>query len=413
MSLRQKLFIALILAAILPLIGVAIFVLVAIHDFNEKNITQQLQQQLAANANLLSERIAARKLEIQALAQHPLIRRGDFPGSLPFLKHYLAIPNSPYEKFIIGDSNGHFYNTAGGNPYLGMLRSSDDESTEAKPKSIYHRDYWQHIVGSSNSEIPSVYVSNPMISYTTGVKQVVIAAPILNLNNQVIGLLGGAIPWSVFDQWLTEIEKSLVIPGDMPIRLLLTSHDGTYWHHWEQSKIIQPVQDPSGNSLLDELGEARVSKYNIKEEPNTKLQSIGQQMAQGKQGYEIVTGHANNDIWFYSPISSAGFAIALLVEEQQVNQLTKTVFLQVTAIFIAAIMLVSLLTIYLSEQLSYPIKRLAMRLKQVMRQELEFRDSIQDLVSDKETRKLVLACLNTLQSDKRSPKPDRDDDVIE
>jgi len=404
MSLRQKLFIALTLAAILPLIGVAAFVMVTIKEHDQHHISRQLQQQVSNTAIKLSGKIQGYKQEIKALSQLPTLRSGNFKEARRFLIDYLKQANVPYEKFIIGDLQGHFYNTSGGNPNQGMLRTFDDSNAQAKPKSIKSRDYWQNTVGENKEKSLDVYVSNPMISYTTGVKQVVIAVPIRDENTQIIGLLGGALSWQIFDRWLFELESDLNVPDTESIRFMLISNDGTYWYHWDQQKVINVEKNNLGQPVLDEKGEAVVSSFNILNDANQQIKQVGAEMVEGKFSSVLVDTDVKKELWFYGPVSSAQFSIALVVDESSVNQLSKTVFLQVTSIFIVAIMFVALITIYLSEQLSFPIKRLAMRLKKIMRQELEFRESIQDLIADKETRKLVLACLETLKSDNRRKK---------
>jgi hypothetical protein len=114
----------------------------------------------------------------------------DFQSIRPFLIDELTRHGGTYEKFILGTTDGGFYNTAGGNPSLGGLRSFDDLDPTAKPKSIARRDYWKMTVGDNEQNQHRVYVSNPMISYTTGAKQIVVAASIHSDNGDTVGMVG-------------------------------------------------------------------------------------------------------------------------------------------------------------------------------------------------------------------------------
>ena len=128
----------------------------------------------------------------------------------PLLIDELARHGGSYEKFILGTANGNFYNTAGGNPSLGDLRTFDDMDPNAKPKTIAKRDYWKMTVGDNEQKQQRVYVSNPMISYTTGAKQIVVAASIRSDDGDILGMIGGALPWSNFKKQIQAIFDDII-----------------------------------------------------------------------------------------------------------------------------------------------------------------------------------------------------------
>jgi PAS domain S-box-containing protein len=169
-----------------------------------------VQGYLEAGANDLSGFFSARKSEINAYAHSPLLKTMNFQSIRPLLIDELARHGGSYEKFILGTANGNFYNTAGGNPSLGDLRTFDDMDPNAKPKTIAKRDYWKMTVGDNEQKQQRVYVSNPMISYTTGAKQIVVAASIRSDDGDILGMIGGALPWSNFKKQIQAIFDDII-----------------------------------------------------------------------------------------------------------------------------------------------------------------------------------------------------------
>ena len=207
------------------------------------------ESELAAFSEELNGFFRQRESEISLLASLPLLRNQPFEQSLPYLKQELARQPNIYEKFILGKSNGHFLNTAGGNAQQGMIRTFDDNNPLARPKSIAKRDYWKMTVGNTDNERTTAYTSNPMISYTTGVKQIVIAATILDKQNKPKGLIGGSLPWPLIEDKLTKINNRIL--SDYPhARFAMIAGDGTYWYHWDSNKVIRVLKDINGNVCL-------------------------------------------------------------------------------------------------------------------------------------------------------------------
>ena len=169
-----------------------------------------VQGYLEAGANDLSGYFSARKSEISAYAHSPLIKSMDFQSIRPLLIDELTRHGGTYEKFILGTADGNFFNTAGGNPSLGGLRTSDETDPDAIPNTINKRDYWTITVGDNPQNQQRVYVSNPMISYTTGAKQIVVAASIHSDDNGIVGMIGGALPWSNFEKQIQAIFDDII-----------------------------------------------------------------------------------------------------------------------------------------------------------------------------------------------------------
>ncbi|WP_250656165.1 hybrid sensor histidine kinase/response regulator [Alkalimarinus coralli] len=314
-----------------------------------------VQGELDAQAETLNGFFRERQSEISLLASLPAIKNSPFESSLPYLKQELSRQPNTFEKFILGDNKGHFLNTAGGNPHQGMLRTFNDDDPLSRPKSIAERDYWQQTVGAYDGKRAAIYTSNPMISYTTGVRQIVIAATILDDQNKLKGLIGGSIPWELIEEKLNKIKKD-ISSRYSHARFAMVTGDGTYWYHWDNNKVIRVLKDSKGNIIKTRAGEKASQLTSILGEENQALQQIGKSMIAGDSGYKTYLDDSGQlDYAVYTPIGETGYSLLLSVPEQQVlAPVTKMKALMITLLVIA-IALCILVSYILSKELSAPV----------------------------------------------------------
>ena len=357
MRIRKKFTISILFTALLPLMvsmGLALW-----HSTEQ---TTQLTLETAhgrldSAAQKLSLFFSTRIAEVSTYSQTALLKSMDFSSIKPFLMSELNRHKNVYEKFILGTPIGHFYNTSGGNPGVDGLRTFNDQDPDAKPKHIRKRDYWQQTVGNNHSQNQVTYVSDPMISYTTGAKQIVVASSILSNDNQVKGMIGGALPWSDIKHRIEDVNNEVIKQVGLNAKFFLISHTGTYWYHWDQNKIVHLKLTTNGKPFINEIGEKVIIKTNIKDEPLSELIAAGALMMNGESGYSSFvqpeTGITNYLV--YSPIPSAKYSIGLIVPQDQI--LAPVSHLQSIFIitFIIAIVFASLIAFIVSYKVSSPI----------------------------------------------------------
>ncbi len=320
-----------------------------------------VQGYLDAGAKDLSGFFAARKSEINAYAQSPLLKGMDFESIRPFLSNELSRHGGSYEKFILGTPEGHFYNTAGGNPSLGGLRSFDDTDPNAKPKTITRRDYWKLTVGDNEQNRQRVYVSNPMISYTTGAKQIVIAASIRADGGDILGMIGGALPWQNFEKQIQAIFDGIIRHRNWDSRFFLVTSNGVYWYHWDPSYVVHLQTDDSGQPVLNDIGEKVTSVRKITEETVAELAAAGRQMIAGQRGYTLFTDPQTREDSYliYAPVEAAGYSVGLIVPQKQLTAAVtdlRSMFAFILGLGLALVFIVSWL---LSKKVTGPITTLS------------------------------------------------------
>ncbi len=305
-----------LLAALVPL-TVAMSIMLW---YSSQQAYQLAIEKAEGHLNAASEELSgffnARTAEITAYSRMPLLQDLNFENAKPFLLSELERHNGIYEKFILATPDGNFYNTASnGNPAHGGLRSFNDNDPDAALKSIKTRDYWDKTVGNNND---TTFISAPMISFTTGEKQIVVASSIIN-NKHITGMIGGALPWSGFNNHLKNIFTRIHNDLGWDTRFMLVSNNGIYWYHWDENKTVHLDTNVNGAAILSEIGEKKIITSSIFDEPDHALQSAGKMMVSGLSGHilfkDAITKKPHELI--FAPLNSANYSIAMTIPRQQ------------------------------------------------------------------------------------------------
>ncbi len=280
----------------------------------------------------------------------------------PFLDAELERHDGAYEKFLLGTRDaGRYYCTAGGNPTHGGLASFDDGNPNAKPRSISKRDYWQSTVGDNTRGEPVAYVSDPMISYATGVRQVVVAATILSEGGQVLGMVGGSLPWRQIEARVNQVRAEILHEFGRSAKLCLVSRTGTYMYHWDPEKTTRLKRDARGEPVLNEIGEKVAVRKRITDESNADLAQAGAEMAGGEAGVAFYADSATGEDMaiVYSPVKSANYALAMVVPKSKIIAPVVRLRGFYTVITLASVVLVVSVSLFVARSVTKPIVALS------------------------------------------------------
>tara|TARA_R110001592_G_scaffold233093_1_gene490613 strand:+ start:17390 stop:20218 length:2829 start_codon:yes stop_codon:yes gene_type:complete len=320
--------------------------------------TELAQKKLNVVANRLSSEFDEAKSLTKIYARAPQLKALEYERFMPYLENELEHLKPKFEKFIVGLPNGNFFNTSGANLRQDGLRTFDDSRADSKLKTIKNRDYWQQTVQMNIGNDLITYTSKPMISYTTGTKQVVIASTILNDEKLIAGMIGLSIPWD----YIQDLVQSLILENyiylDENSKVMLVSEDGTYWYHWNDEKVIQLRKDPSGEFILNKEGEKEVVSFNILEEKNAELRARGQEMLSGKSGIKPIQFGNSEHYIIYQPIQSSNYSIALLLDSKRILAPAMASLNHTLIIVFFSFFLIVFLGIIVSRILSDPIAEL-------------------------------------------------------
>jgi PAS domain S-box-containing protein len=352
----------------LLLVGLAPSILIAIETYyhNAEQVQgfsiESAQNKLSAIASNLSSELSEAEKYVALYARNPKIQSMQYDQFMPTLKSELFFLKPKYEKFIVGQTNGHFYNTSGANLLQGGIRTFDDKSAISKPKNIRKRDYWQQTTLNNLDQRPLTYISKPMISYTTGVKQVVIASSIINTNKELVGMIGLSIGWSRIESLIQSLIAEHFSLSEQQAQLMLISNDGTYWYHWQKEKVIQLVKDEDGRFVLNKNGEKAISKSLIINEEDANLRAIGKSMIAGQSGVETISSEDIKQYVIYQPIDGSSYSVALVIDNDIIMAPIYDAFRNYVVILIICLLLIFLIGSLFAKYFSNPIAELVSKI---------------------------------------------------
>ncbi len=374
-----------LLSAVIPAAVVLAYTLWIVEGARHKSLLEKIHGHLELGAESLSEEFIRARNEVEVFSQLEQLKGVDKDEFLPLLKTQLAYHAGRYEKFIIGTPEGHFYNTAGGNPFRGMLRTFDDSEVDAKPKSISKRDYWQATVGENKNAENVSFISSPMVSYTTGARQVVVASSIID-GKELRGMLGVAIDWERVVSLIQYVQQEAFNEYDWEPRLFLTAKDGTYWYHWDPLRIISLARDKEGHLLKDENNQIITAAYSLSDEGVPVLAEEKEKIMAGESGFLSYDNlHGESHYLFYAPVRSAGYSLGLMVAKKSLAQPFLNT-LGVLSVFLIGITAVMLLGVFWSQKIIVnPVRKLLVYIKNIREGEY---GSVVEFSSDDEFHEL-------------------------
>lgn len=343
MKLFKKLLYLNLILSVAPIL-IIIFITFKVGQAEVENQTQTLsEKELSSLSSELSNFFNARRNEVHLLSESPILQSMDWQEIKPYLKSERDRLSEYYEKFILGKPNGHFYNTSGGNIRQGGIRTFDDSLPDSQAKTIKKRKYWQ--VGISG-EIDRPYVSEPMVSYTTGVQQVVVSNPIKK-DGAVVGMLGGALSWKIFENKLNELSGSLKNNMGQGVKLFLISDKGSYVYHWDESKSLKYDRNPDGSLKLNDINEPIVSGSTIQNDKG--LSEVSSTVLARQQVNTEVNENGESFRYFFIPVKDTRYSLGIKVPT--------AIFLEAVTSHRNRLFLIALISLFLTVSFSYIFSR--------------------------------------------------------
>ena len=371
MKLRSQILSILIISGLLPLALAFAYAIWYSSSITSDLTLNAAEQKLESASERISAYFDSRLAEVEIISHHPLISSMNFPDMRPYLVNTLELKKPHYEKFIVGRDDGSFHNTAGGNPHVNMLRTFNDRQQNAKPKNIRKRDYWQYTVGENSQNKKRLYVSNPMISYTTEVKQVVVTSSIHDSDGNVTGLIGGALPWENIQNIIYSLRSELENYFSGLARLALISKDGTYWYHWKPDQIIHLAKDQKGNFILGANGEKQTIATTLSSSNVEEIRASAVSILSGKTN--IISGIHNNELvhHIFRPISTSGYILQLTIPDRVLSTPMWKLIKALLYIFFLSSLFAFILTYLISKKMTTPLLKFTSAVKNTNNRELK------------------------------------------
>lgn len=273
----------------------------------DQRLTQVSEKELENLSMSLEHFFVSRKNEVALVANSPILKSMNWQKIQPYLVSERKRLASFYEKFILGKTNGHFYNTSGGNTLQGGIRTFDDSSPSSKPKTIGKRQYWQE---ATSKQLSAPYVSEPMVSYTTGVQQIVISQTIIQ-DDKIVGMIGGAMSWTKIENKLNDLESLVKKTLDKKTQLFLVSQEGTYIYHRDKNKALKYLKNSDGSLKLNDINEPIIQSSSIQNEANSELASTYHAIKARRKAQVLIKNEGFH--YFFYPVNGTRYTLGIKV----------------------------------------------------------------------------------------------------
>lgn len=158
-----------------------------------------------------------------------------------------VVSEGTYEKIILAFNDGTYHNTGGGNPYFDGKQTSDNKSPNAKLSSIAIRDYFKDIVTNNKAEKIMSYVSEPVVSLSNGVRQIMICQT-LHKNGHLNGMIAGSISFDLFAKELQTLQEQAQKTFGTNVKFLIVNDQGNIVYHWDDNMLVH-VKEENGSKI--------------------------------------------------------------------------------------------------------------------------------------------------------------------
>jgi methyl-accepting chemotaxis protein len=359
MRLRKKLIVVFIGIAIIPLLASTGIILLRSVNTIKRNARGFLSEYSAAIARDIAAFFARKEGLVESAAFFPALTEMEWPDvkrSLsPLLKNVSRTDNM--NMYLLVNPDGSYYRSdMEGNPALGGLVTADNTDPASKPTILTARDYFQYLVGSNPGGEQRSYVSNPIISRATGQKMVIVGSSLIDAAGKNAGLIGFYVEDHTMRAILDAITLKLKANFGERLLFLIFSGDGA---------LLSRREYDSGQNSYTERALNVNEEFTIKDLPGSF-----------QDAYRILTDEepsisyrdeVSGDRYYVagSPILGTGYKLVLTLPE---SVLYGTILdIQSTALIVlaATAIIVFLLAFVFSGQITSPIIKTTLALKDI------------------------------------------------
>ncbi len=291
--------------------------------------------------------LAQRKAEVETIANTPTARTMNWNIAQSYLTSEVDRLQE-YHHLTYSYADGSFFTTKVG---------------YAPGQNIRDRLWFQKSLAGEN------FVSDPLISRTTGITQVIISSPINN-KSQVVGVLGGAIKLDRLGKVIQQINQ-----GENSYAFALNS---------EGRVIIHPDANLRGK--------AEKPAPILLQHPDINLANIAQKMVAKKEGIELTQ---INGVWkyiAYAPLRETNWSVALVIPR---NNLESELYaLNLLAFILGVLLMIAIISawrqIKLYEQSQDQVKLLAEQAEELNQTLTELKQTQTHLIQSEKMSSLGL-----------------------
>lgn len=317
-SIKTKFIMCFLLIGLIPLIIVSSIIYYVSSENALDNEKDWLGDQTATTVDNMSEWIQKRLDEITLISKSEAIINGDLVARSQQI-NIVKEQDPTYETVVVIGKNG-------------MVEAHTDPTLVGK-LDLSERDYFMKGIKGEQS------VSNVLVSNSTGNRIIAIATPIINANNEVVGVVSATVNFESLIKQFFQSDNSLN-NGTYPV--LIDSNDIIQFH--TNSDLIGKTIEEAGFSknIASILEKGKTTSGAMEAEVNGKEQLIT-----------------------YAPLKSAGLGIYLFTPFDTILQVTSSIK-NITIIIIGVVsVLIIGVAIWIANSITKPIRNIVAQIRTV------------------------------------------------
>jgi len=333
MNMKKMMIILLLMTGLIPL-------LIATGFLSQRNFTNTIRLEeaaLAESVEYITKTFEAefekRQMVINQCAHDYRVKTMDPKNYRAYLKNETD-RHKLFDKFVISFRDGTYHNTGiTGNPYQNFISTVNDKIKDSKPKLLTTRDYWQHTAGPKADINNRTFISDVMISKSTGKMQIAVAEGIYD-GKTLKGMIGGTLPYEIIDGIRKKLFKKLDKYYNGKASMFILTKSGKFLYHPDKNlvphlekgsdgknKVVAPAITTLGSKSLEEMGKDAIS---------------------GKSGYIEGDFEGVHSYYFYGPIGTTGYSVVVKLPQDYVlaGVYENLIFAAITIVIMAVLIVV-------------------------------------------------------------------------
>ncbi|ABR49984.1 methyl-accepting chemotaxis sensory transducer [Alkaliphilus metalliredigens QYMF] len=310
-TMKFKIMLSMLCIALIPLLCLAALQSSQFSSFLQNNIEQQQTALAELNRNSLSDWIDSKADQLSNnLDAYPEFKEMDL-DYIQSVLHHLEVNDSDVELASVVDKDGN----------IGVASIN-----------LKERDYFKAV-----AETKEYAVSDIIINAETGNKQIVVAVPVLDQDNNFNGLIASYVRLDALSDTVGKIEIA-----DTGFGFLLSSNGDFIYH---------PDQDIIGENY---------SNVGMNEET---LQAFEKEILSNDTGYVTYTdGHGDEKIAAFSTVAKSGWKIVVTAPTSEVYSEIQVMARSSALLILVAVLLVIVSAFFLANLLAKPITEVSKHL---------------------------------------------------
>ncbi|MDR1219359.1 MAG: methyl-accepting chemotaxis protein [Treponema sp.] len=264
--------------------------------------------------------------------------------------------NDRINTYLYCNPDGSYYRSDNpGNPALDGLVTENNDDPDSAPTLLNTRDYFTCLVGTNTDGERRTYVSNPVLSRSTGQKFVIVGSSVIDQAGDAAGLLGLYVEDHTMEELLDGLTAKIRDNFGDRLALFVFSENNTILSQREfdpgQGRYTERALNVNEEITIDSLP--------------ANLQRVCRDMATGSTlSYKDDT---SGDQYYMasSPVLRTGYRVVLTIPESVLYVTLLDIQRTALIVLVATVIVVFLLAFFFSARITSPIIKTTLALKDI------------------------------------------------